>query len=117
VLAAGRALPTPPPDAPGPFSLSDPDRASSILSAAGFTDIAFDGVARPMWFGQSPDDAYRFVRNFGFTQFLLGGLDDDTRTAALDDLRANIGAHHTDDGVLYPSATWIISARRRTGVS
>ena len=41
-LAAGRDLPAPPPDAPGPFALSDPDRVRSILTAAGFTDIELE---------------------------------------------------------------------------
>src|SRR5437764_8559954 len=38
-LAAGRDLPAPPQDAPGPFSLSDPDRVRAILGTAGFTGV------------------------------------------------------------------------------
>lgn len=41
-LACGRDLPLPPPDAPTPFSLADPDRVRPILTAAGYDDIAFD---------------------------------------------------------------------------
>jgi SAM-dependent methyltransferase len=111
-LAAGRDLPAPPPDAPGPFSLADPDRARRILSAAGFADIAVDGVEEPVYFGSTADEAYRFVRSLGFTEFLLRDLDDDARAQALTALRATIDAHETPDGVLYPSAAWIITARR-----
>jgi SAM-dependent methyltransferase len=111
-LAVGREQPTPPAGAPGPFSLADPARARSILSEAGFGDIAVEGVEKPMWFGATSDDAYTFVRGLGFTEFMLRDLDDRARARALDDLRASIGAHETDEGVLYPSAMWILSAKR-----
>jgi SAM-dependent methyltransferase len=111
-LAGGRDLPAPPPDAPGPFSLSDPDRARSILTTAGFTDVTLTGVEEPQWFGATADDACRFVRGLGFAKNLLGDLDHAARARALAALRAEIAAHVTSDGVLYPSALWIICARR-----
>jgi SAM-dependent methyltransferase len=111
-LAAGRDLPSPPPDAPGPFSLADPDRTRSVLLAAGFGDIAFDGLDAPMYFGATAEEAYRFVRGLSFTDWMLQGLDDAARSGALDALRATIDAHDTGEGVLYPSAVWIVSARR-----
>jgi SAM-dependent methyltransferase len=112
-LAAGRELPAPPPDAPGPFSSADPARMRSVLTAAGFGDVGFDGVAEPMYFGATAESAFRFVSGLGFSQFLLAGLDGSARTGALDALRASIEAHATDAGVLYPAAAWIITARRR----
>ena len=39
-------------------------------------------------------------------------LDDATRAKALDTLRRSIEDHETDDGVLFQSAAWLISARR-----
>lgn len=109
-LAAGRTVPPPPPDAPGPFSLADQDRARSILTEAGFTDIGFEGVTAAMYFGSNVDDAYRFV--LGLTGWMLDGLDDDGRARALEALRTTMAAHETDAGVLYNSAAWIIQARR-----
>lgn len=38
--AAGRTMPAPPPDAPGPLSLGSPERVRRILTAAGFADVA-----------------------------------------------------------------------------
>jgi SAM-dependent methyltransferase len=111
-LAGGRELPTPPPDAPGPFSLADPERIRTILAAAGFTEVTIDGVEQLMWFGDDPDEADRFVRGLGFTEFMLRGLDEAGRARALDDLRSTIDAHSTTDGVLYPSATWLVTAER-----
>jgi SAM-dependent methyltransferase len=36
-VAAGRDIPPPPPDGPGPFSLGDADRVRAVLTAAGFS--------------------------------------------------------------------------------
>jgi SAM-dependent methyltransferase len=111
-LAAGRELPTPPPDAPGPFAFADPDRTRSVLTPAGFGEIAVDGAEAPMWFGATADDAYRFVRGLSFTDSMLQGLDDAARHDALEALRRTIDAHATDEGVVYRSAVWIVSAHR-----
>ena len=109
-LAVGRNLPTPPPDAPSPFALADPDRVTAILGAAGFIDIAFQSLHEPMSFGPDPDDAFDFVSEL--TGWMRGGLDDAGRRAALAALRATITEHSGADGVSYQSATWIIQARK-----
>lgn len=109
-FAAGRDLPAPPPEAPGPFTLDDPDVIGSVLDAAGYIDVRLDGRREPMWFGADADDAYRLV--LGLLGWMLAGLDDDGRAAAQDALRATIAAHATPDGVLYDSATWITRATR-----
>jgi len=109
-FAAGRELPTPPPDAPGPFTLADPDVVRTVLDSAGFTDVTLDDQRAPMWFGTDADDAYQLVS--GLLAWMLEGLEDDGRAAAHDALRATIAAHVTPDGVLYDSAAWIIQATR-----
>lgn len=112
-LAAGREVsPPPPPGAPGPFSLSDPARVRAILSDSGFIGAACDPVEKPMYFGPDAERAFRFVVGQGFAQGLLRDVDDAARARALDALRATLAAHETPAGVLYPSATWIVSARR-----
>jgi SAM-dependent methyltransferase len=109
-LAAGRDLPAPPADGPGPFALSDPDRVRRVLTDAGFTDIELDGTTAGMWFGNDADDAHRFV--LGLMGWMLQGLDDAGRAQAIDALRATITAHATSDGVLFESAAWTIQATR-----
>ncbi|MFE6839913.1 class I SAM-dependent methyltransferase [Streptomyces sp. NPDC057705] len=109
-LAAGRPLPTPLPEAPGPFSLADPVRVRTVLGAAGFTDVQLEPHCEAMWFGQDAADAERFV--LGLHGWMLDGLDAEGRRRAVDDLRATLTAHETDDGVLYASATWIIRSAR-----
>ena len=105
-LAAGRELPTPP-----PWPLSDPDRTRPLLESAGFVDVRMQGLSEPMYFGRDPDDACRFIS--GQLAWLLRDLDADTRSSALDNLRATMADHQTDRGVLYESAAWLIEARRR----
>ncbi len=107
-LTAGRDLPPPPPDAPGPFSLANPDRVRSILTGAGFSDLQLGGLTAPMYFGADTEDAYRFV--VGLSGWMLEGLDEAGRARALDALRATIAAHDTGHGVIYDSAAWIITA-------
>jgi SAM-dependent methyltransferase len=111
ILAQGPPLPTPPPDSPGAFSLADPDRARSILTAAGFTHITLDARREPMYLGDNTDIAHRLIIGLGFTQALLNGLEDAARSRALDAVRANIDAHQTPDGVHYNSAMWLITAK------
>jgi SAM-dependent methyltransferase len=111
-LAAGRELPAPPPGAPGPFSLADPDRVHRILSAGGFEAIEVQGREEPMHFGDTVEAAFAFLREFGFTKSMLSGLDDAERGRALDSLRESLAAHLTGDGVCYQSAAWVVTARR-----
>ncbi len=109
-LAVGRDLPAPPTDAPSPFTLADPDRVRAVLAAAGFADVALQSLHEPMSFGPDPDDAFEFVS--GLTGWMLNGLDDAERDAALAALRTTIAEHAGDHGVTYQSATWIVQARK-----
>ncbi len=109
-LAGGRDRPAPPPDAPGPFSLSDSDRARARLTAAGFQDVAFEGLREPMGFGPDVDAAYDFI--VGLLGWMLDGLDDADRDDALGALRTTLAAHETDVGVMFGSAMWLVTAVR-----
>jgi SAM-dependent methyltransferase len=109
-LAAGRDLPAPALDAPGPFALADPEVIRSVLNAAGYRDIVIDGHHCRMWFGDDADDAYQFV--LGLLGWMLHGLDGRERALAQDALRASIDAHETSDGVFYDSAGWVIGGTR-----
>jgi hypothetical protein len=109
-MAAGRDLPAPPPGAPSPFALAEPERVDDVLTRAGFVDLDVEGSHEPMWFGSDPDDAYEFV--LGQLGWMLADLDDAGRERALDGLRTTTRAHATPDGVTYDSAVWIIRATR-----
>jgi hypothetical protein len=109
-VAVGRDLPMPPPDGPGPFALSDPDRVRTLLTSAGFGEPELQGVREPMYYGPDVPTAQRQV------VAMLGGvlteLDDAGRAEAETALRATLEEHLGPDGVTYPSAMWIITAGR-----
>ncbi|WP_274560795.1 class I SAM-dependent methyltransferase [Streptomyces spiramyceticus] len=107
-LAAGRTLPAPPPGAPGPFSMADPDEVRARLTAAAFNEPRFEDLSAPMHFGPDAEQAYAFVS--GLRGWMLDGLDESGRHRALTDLRATLDAHETPSGVLYESAAWLITA-------
>jgi SAM-dependent methyltransferase len=109
-LSAGRDLPAPPPDRPGPFGLSDPDRIRAVLGAADFADVRIESLELPMCLGRDAAEAERFV--LGLLGWLLTDLDDARREQATTALRASLAAHETPDGVTYGSAAWLVRARR-----
>jgi Methyltransferase domain len=110
-LAAGRALPSPPADAPGPFAQADPDQVQAVLSSAGLANIGFEGLAEPMRFGTNAGNALDFV--VGLMGWMLHGLDTVGRDRALANLQETIRRHETDGGeVCFESATWLVTATR-----
>jgi SAM-dependent methyltransferase len=110
-IAVGRQLPVPPPDGPGPFALGSPDRVRTLLTSAGFAEPDLVGLREPMYYGPDAATAQRYL------SAMLGGLltelDDGPRADADAGLRAELEAHLGPDGVTYPSAMWIVTARRR----
>jgi ubiquinone/menaquinone biosynthesis C-methylase UbiE len=109
-LAAGRALPAPPPEGSHPFSLADPEVTRPLLEGAGLNDPRFDPVEEPMYFGSDTEDAFGFVS--GMLGWMVADVDEETRATALDSLRATIAEHETPDGVIFSSAAWLVTARR-----
>jgi SAM-dependent methyltransferase len=110
-LATGGPVTPFPPDGPGPFGLSDPERVRAVLGAAGYVDVRLTGIEAPVWLGAEPGDALRFLAGQRAAQ--LGELDPVGRAAALDALRASLDEHATEQGVRYRSAAWLIEARQR----
>ena len=108
-LAAGRDLPLPSPDSPGPFSMADPARVQAVLTEAGFSTPSFASCTEPMYFGRDPQHAFQFM--IGLAGWMLEGLDDRRRARAREALRTSIQTHHTARGVAYGSAAWLVTAR------
>jgi len=103
-----------PPDAPGPFSLGDPDRIRSVLSEAGFTNIEIDDYSPHIQLGATHDldDAIEFGLDLGPAGQLLADVDEATREKATEALREIFRPHHSKDGVMLPAGAWIVSAKK-----
>ena len=112
-LAAGREMPDPPPNAPGPFGWADPDYARDVLAQSGWIDAQFTEIKEPVRLGDDPDDAFAFVSQLGFTLGLLADLDSIARDESLRRVRSVLADAMTDDGVTLPSVSWLIQAQRR----
>jgi SAM-dependent methyltransferase len=111
IASGGRELPPSPPGAPTPFALSDPDRVTRLLHDAGFVNVEITSLIMPMYYGRDIEDAFDFVVDHFALAF--DELQEASRARALDTLRANIAEHHTDRGVFYGAAHWLIQARKR----
>jgi SAM-dependent methyltransferase len=112
-LAVGRELPMPPPDAPTPFALADPQRVREILGAAGFDDIELKPIDELIDLGDDASDALEFAATMGIVEGLTDGLDAATRATAMSNLAELFAAREAADGVLLASAAWLITARKR----
>jgi SAM-dependent methyltransferase len=107
-VSAGRDLPPPPADRPGPFALGDPDRVHHVLTAAGFGTPQLVGLRERVYFGPDVATAEAFV--LGIVSDMLTELDEAGRAEARAALRATLREHLGPDGVTYPSAMWLVTA-------
>jgi SAM-dependent methyltransferase len=102
------------PRAPGPFAFADPGYVESILSAAGWQDIAFEPVDFAYLAGEGPDPvgaALDFFRRIGPAAATLRGLDGTAREAAEARIRDWLEAHRSGNRVALGASAWIVSAR------
>jgi hypothetical protein len=99
-------------DAPGPFSLADPDAVVSVLEPAGFVDVTFSDVREPVYYGPDVATALEWVRAFACTHHVLKSLDAASAQRALERLRETLAHHARTDGIWFDSRAWIIEARR-----
>jgi ubiquinone/menaquinone biosynthesis C-methylase UbiE len=93
------------------FSLGDPAAVRQTLTAAGFSDVTFDEVHEPVFYGADTESAFAFVSQFLLVQETLKTLDESDRKRALDRLRSLLEQHLEPDGVWFDSRAWIIAAR------
>ena len=112
-LAMGRQLPVPPPHAPTPFALAEPERVRTILGSAGFDDVELEPIDELMDLGTDASDAMEFAKTMGIVEGLTDGLDPEARAQAMSNLADLFVERETADGVLLASAAWLITARKR----
>lgn len=102
--------PTPPtPGAPGPFAFADPERVRSVLSAAGFQDIAVTPYDEKVGAGDLAT-----VVDLSFRIGPLGAIlreRPDLRPSIEGAVRAALAEHDGPGGVKLNAAVWIVTAR------
>jgi len=111
-------LPQPGADArtcgPGPFSMADEDVVTAQMTAAGYSEIAFERVDAPVRMGDSIEDAIGFQLALGPAGEVYREAGDEAAArhdALVADLTKLLEPHVTDDGVYMASSSWVVSAR------
>ncbi|MCC7463688.1 MAG: class I SAM-dependent methyltransferase [Gammaproteobacteria bacterium] len=106
--------PPPPPRAPGPWALQEPDYIRDILARAGFSDVGIDPwrgdqcVGGP---GADPAGAAAFILESLGMADALRDRPAAVHQQALADLEAAYRPYHGPEGVRVPAAAWLVSAR------
>lgn len=95
-----------------PFSMGDPGDVRSVLGAAGFVDVDLTAVHEPVYYGPDVTSALDLVRDLRQTRELLACLDAAAAQRALLQIRELLAAHQTEQGVLFDSRAWLVTARR-----
>ncbi|MEV6106679.1 methyltransferase domain-containing protein [Streptomyces sp. NPDC051940] len=112
-LAPYVELPAPvAPNAPGGYSLADPDRVAALLTGAGFTEPRLESLTEPLRIGDDAVDVVSFLRRRPVFRELLDPLDDETAARATDALTAAHRPYETADGVLMNAPSWLVTAAR-----
>ncbi len=109
--AALRHVPAPPPDdpdAPGPFAFARADRVRAILVGAGFAQVQIEACDMAIG-GFDLETALRLALRVGPLSRLLreAGAQPEAIT---DSVRETLRGYLTPNGVLMPSASWIVTA-------
>jgi SAM-dependent methyltransferase len=98
---------------PGPFSMANADTVSEQLGIAGFQSIELRRSDLPLRMGMSLDDAVELTMALGPAGEVLrlwGDRAGEIRPTIAAEIRAALARFETEDGVLAPSSTWVVSA-------
>ncbi len=100
---------------PGPFSMANTEVVSKQLEIAGFEDVAFERIDGPVTVGSSLEDAVRFQLALGPAGEVFREAGDEAeqqRERIEQALRDALAPYQEPAGVVMPSSSWTITARR-----
>ena len=100
------------PDAPGPFSLADPERIRELLNDAGCTDIKVEPLHERLRLGADVPDALAYFSEHPAASSSITAMDEATLAKVADELAEAIRPYQTPEGVFFGSAAWLVTARR-----
>ena len=108
-------LPSPPPKSPGPFAFEDKDYIEDILKSTDFKDISIADNQEDivMFSGKSIREACEdYLTINPVVTEMLQNSGNELKEEILEALIAKFSSFHNNDGLLFPSATWIVSATK-----
>jgi SAM-dependent methyltransferase len=111
--AAKPFLPSAPPadpDAPGRFSLRQPDRIKQVLGGAGFYGIEIHKQDARTFAGATAEEAAASAIDSGPLQRTLADADEATRMKVRAAVTERLAREMTSDGIYLNSAAWLVRA-------
>jgi len=108
-------MPSPPPRSPGPFAFHEKDYVKEILEKSGFSDISFDDNQEDitMFSGKSLQEASEdYLAINPVVTEMLKDSPDDLKAEIVESLKEAFSEFHKGDGLVFPSATWVVSASK-----
>jgi ubiquinone/menaquinone biosynthesis C-methylase UbiE len=108
--------PVPPPNVPGPFSLSEDGALAGILSSAGFAEVAVDDVDAPLH-AESFDDWWTIVPSLaGPVAALLNSLPNEATAAIRANARQALTGYADGSGYTIPGVS-LMGVGHHSGIS
>ncbi|WP_340685647.1 class I SAM-dependent methyltransferase [Amycolatopsis coloradensis] len=105
-------LPTPTgEDGTGPTAFADPARVRSVLTGAGFRDVACDRVEADQVWGRDVPDAAGFIADWGPVKYHLGQVSAEAANSVREALSAALGPFEGSGGVRLRGAAWLVRAK------
>jgi ubiquinone/menaquinone biosynthesis C-methylase UbiE len=108
-------IPSPPPRSPGPFAFQEKDYVKDILEQSGFSYISLDDNQEDitMFAGKSLQEASEdYLAINPVVTEMLKDSPDSLKAKIVESLKEAFSEYHKGDGLLFPSATWIVSASK-----
>jgi SAM-dependent methyltransferase len=99
---------------PGPFSMANADTTSGIMQAAGYEDVTLTRCDRPMWQGDTIEEALDLVMALGPAGELIRvnmERGEQLRPQILEALKEGLAQYVSADGVYAQTSSWIVAAR------
>ena len=103
---------------PGPFSMANTEVVSKQLEIAGFEDVEFERIDGPVTVGATLQEAVDFQLALGPAGevFREAGEEAERRRGEIEQaLRDALAPYQQDTGVVMPSSSWTITAKRPAG--
>ena len=108
-------LPSPPPRSPGPFAFMESEYVSSILEESKFQDITIEGHEAEvnMFSGRSLSDSVKDYISINpvVTQMLKESSENQIAEIVNSGIEA-FSPYYSEKGLIFPSATWLVTARK-----
>ncbi|MFE0601447.1 class I SAM-dependent methyltransferase [Streptomyces sp. NPDC058892] len=98
------------PGRPGMFSLTDPDRIRTLVTAGGFAGVDVQRIEVPGNWGTTATDAAAFLLDSGPGRHLLSQVPPPQQAEARQALADTLRPHEEDGAVWLRSSSWLVTA-------